>query len=157
MLNTRYKKVLRDITTDFTKSAILILAITIGLFGIGVVLGAYSVLSREMTKNYSGGDPASATIDIENDSIPKYLINDIKNIDGIKAVERRATFITQMKVGKQWYRMLLFVIDDFNAVKIGKFTKEAGAWPPPEGTMLVERAALSFMRSIVAEAGSPPE
>lgn len=151
MLRTRYKKVLRDITADFSKSVVLILSITIGLFGIGIVLGAFSVLSREMSKNYLISVPASATLDVESDSIPKQLLLDLESIEGIKKVERRSTVITQMKNGSKWIQILLFVIDDFNEIKMGKMVRETGAWPPLDGTVLLERSTLSFIRSGVGK------
>ena len=48
------------------------------------------------------------------------------------------------KVGDEWMRMLLFVVDDFGAMRLNTFTRDSGAWPPPAGTMLIERQASIF-------------
>ena len=147
MLRPRFAKVIRDLKTDFTKSALLVLAIAIGVFGIGSILGAYAVLTREMARNYLGTEPASATIKIENSAIDQSLLEGVRKIPGVLQTERHATILARMKVGKDWRPLLLFVIDNFEDMKTNKFTKISGAWPPPSGTMLVERTALRVMKS----------
>src|SRR5688572_6326675 len=100
-MKTRYRKVIRDLTHDYAKNLMLVLAIAIGVWGIGAILGGYAVIKREMTGNYVSTIPASATIELE-DSIPVSLINSIKKIPGIKEAERHATLLARMKVGDRW-------------------------------------------------------
>ncbi|MBI3583728.1 MAG: ABC transporter permease [Nitrospinae bacterium] len=147
MMSPRFIKVFRDLTTDRMKSLMLTLAVAIGVFGIGTILGAYAVLTREMAGNYLGTQPASATIKLENGSIDQNLLEGVNNIPGILQTERHATVLSRMKIGDDWYPMLLFVIDDFQNIKTNKIIKVSGAWPPPTGTMLVERTALVVMKS----------
>ncbi len=147
MLRPRFTKVIRDLKTDFTKSGLLVLAIAIGVFGIGSILGAYAILTREMARNYLGTEPASATIKIENGAIDQSLLDGVRKIPGVLQAERHATILARMKVGRDWRPLLLFVIDNFEDMKTNKFTRISGAWPPPPGTMLVERTALRIMNS----------
>jgi putative ABC transport system permease protein len=49
-------------------------------------------------------------------------------------------------------RMLVFVVDDFETMRLNTFTPVSGAWPPPKGTVLVERMAKDV---IGATEGSP--
>ncbi len=147
MMSPRFIKVFRDLTTDRMKSLMLTLAIAIGVFGIGTILGAYAVLTREIARNYLGAQPASATIKLENGSIDQNLLEGVNNIHGILQTERHATVLSRMKIGDDWYPMLLFVIDDFQNIKTNRIMKVSGAWPPPTGTMLVERTALVVMKS----------
>jgi putative ABC transport system permease protein len=145
-MTIRFLKVLRDITSDYAKNFMLVLAIAIGVFGIGSILGAYSVLTREMSANYLGTDPASATIEIDS-SISQALLDSVKHFPGIKNAERHATVSARMKVGDKWYPMLLFVIDDFKTKEINKIYYDAGEKIPAVGTMLVERTALVVMQA----------
>src|SRR5437899_9614563 len=108
-MRTRYLKVLRDLTSDYGKNFMLVLAIAIGVFGIGVILGGYSVINREMRSNYMGTVPASATLEMK-DSIPSELMESIRSFPGIKDAERHATISARMKVGEKWYPLLLFVV-----------------------------------------------
>jgi putative ABC transport system permease protein len=124
----------------------LIIAIALGVFGIGSILGGYSVIKREMTSNYMGTVPASATIEIEGD-ISKDLLDSIRSFPGIKEAERHATLLSRMKVDGKWYPLLLFIIDDFEDKRTNKIRHLSGDAKPPTGTMLVERSAFVVMQA----------
>ena len=145
-MQTRYSKVIRDLTSDYSKNFMLVLAIAIGVFGIGSILGGYSVIKREMTDNYMSTIPASATIELE-DSITRGLVDSVKRFPGIKEVERHATLVARMKVGEKWYPLLLFVVDDFKKKKTNKPFFVSGRNEPSTGTMLVERTAFVMMQA----------
>lgn len=150
MMQTRYYKVIRDLTSDYSRNLMLIIAIAIGVFGIGSILGGYSVIKREMTTNYLGTNPASATIEIEG-NISKALIDSVKKFPGIREAERHATLIVRMKVGDKWYPLLLFIVDNFKDKRTNRIHHLTGEREPTTGTMLVERTALVVMQ---AEEGS---
>lgn len=143
-MNPRYIKVIRDLTSNYSKNLMLVLAIAVGVFGIGSIMGGYAVISREMNVNYMGTIPASATIEIEGNLSPE-LLDGVRQFPGIRNAERRATIVGRMKVHERWHPILFFVIDDFNAMQISKFRHVSGSRVPADGTMLVERTALSVM------------
>lgn len=145
-MKTRYRKVIGDLASDYPKQFMLVLAIAIGIFGIGSILGGYHVIKRAMRDNYMGTVPASATIELEKD-IPRALADSISRLPGIQAAERHATRIARMKVGDRWYPLLLFVIDDFGSKRTNKFTPLSGQASPSLGTILVERTALMVMNA----------
>lgn len=145
-IKTRYTKVLRDLTSDYSKNFMLVLAISIGIFGIGAILGGYSVIKREMSDNYMGTVPASATIEVEK-SISKELLEKVKTIPGIAEAERHATLIARMKIGDKWYPLLLFIIDDFKDKRTNKPFYVSGDIEPAERTMLAERTAFIMMQA----------
>ena len=41
--------------------------------------------------------------------------------------------------------VLLFVVDEFETMRMNLFTPESGAWPPPDGTILIERIAAGVI------------
>jgi putative ABC transport system permease protein len=145
-MQTRYYKVIRDLTSDYSKNFMLVLAIAIGVFGIGAILGGYSVIKREMTDNYRSTMPASTTIEIEG-NITKRLVDSVKQISGIAEAERHATLVARMKVGEKWYPLLLFIIDDFKEKRTNKVFHISGEQEPAMGTMLVERTAFVMMQA----------
>jgi putative ABC transport system permease protein len=143
-MKPRYRKVIRDLTSDYSKNLMLVLAIAIGVFGIGSILGGYAVISREMTSNYMSTEPASATIELDG-NISSTLLDSVRTFPGIKKAEKRATIVGRMKVNERWHPILFFVIDDFEKMEINKFRHISGATTPATGTMLVERTALTVM------------
>ncbi|QIP13177.1 FtsX-like permease family protein [Spirosoma aureum] len=143
-MKIRYLKVLRDLTSDYPKNLMLVLAIAIGVFGIGSILGGYAVVKREMAVNYLGTQPASATIELE-EGISRELVDRVKTLPGIQEADRRATLQARMKIHDKWYPLLLFVIDDFRKLRISKFNHVSGDTEPALGAMLAERTALGMM------------
>jgi putative ABC transport system permease protein len=139
-------KVIRDLTSDYSKNLMLVLAIAIGVFGIGAILGGYSVVKREMTDNYRSTNPASATIEMEED-ISRELVDSVKLFPGIQDAERHATLVARMKVGEKWFPLLLFVVDDFKNKKTNTPFFVSGDREPSQGTMLAERTALIVMQA----------
>lgn len=139
-------KVLRDLTSNYPRNLMLVLAITVGVFGIGAILGSHAVLNREMAENYLSTVPASATIEFEG-KISDPLLDSVRQFPGISKAERRATISASMKVDDRWYPILLFVIDDFSRMEVSKVLPVSGARSPSGGAMLVERTALGMMRA----------
>lgn len=82
-MKTRYWKVIRDLTSDYSKNLMLVLAIALGVFGIGSILGGYAVVNREMTSNYMSTTPASLTIEVE-DGITTGLLDGVRNSPALK-------------------------------------------------------------------------
>jgi len=145
-MKTRLSKIIRDLTTDGLKNSMLALAIALGIFGVGAILGGYGVIKREMRQNYMGTAPASATIELEQD-IPDSLLDSINVMPGVRRAERLATITGRMKITGKWYPVLLFVVDDFAHKQINKITHLSGNPTPSPGTMLVERTALTVMHA----------
>lgn len=143
-MKPRYMKVIRDLTSNYAKNLMLVLAIAVGVFGIGSILGGYKVINREMATNYLSTAPASATIEFEG-KISDELLDSVRALPGIEKAERRATITARMKVNDRWYPVLLFVIDDFSRMEISKVLPVSGARSPSPGSMLVERTALQVM------------
>ncbi len=150
-MRPKYKKVFNDLKSDLAKNLILVLAIAIGVLGIGAILGGYAVLKREMASNYIGTSPASATIKLEDVSITRSLVDSIKVLPGVKSAERHATIYARMKIKKDWHPLLLFVVDDFQNIQTNKITHISGDVTPATGSMLAERTALPVMQAGVGE------
>lgn len=143
-MKIRYIKTLRDIASDYARSLTLVLAIAVGVVGVGSILGGYAVISREMTANYTGTSPAEATIELEGE-ISRALVDSVRAMPNIRLAARRATRTAKLNAGGKWYPLLLFVIDDFNKLEISRFRHVSGKTEPPTGTMLMERTALRFL------------
>jgi putative ABC transport system permease protein len=149
-MNTRFLKVLRDLTTDYAKNLMLVVAIAIGVFGIGAILGAHSVLTREMTANYRGSTPASATLELKR-NLPAAFMDSVKALANVQQAERHATVSARMLVGDRWMPMLVFVIDDFAHKELNRIDFVSGATQPAPGEMLIERTAQGVMNAGVGD------
>jgi putative ABC transport system permease protein len=124
----------------------MIAAVTASLVGVGAVLGAYAILTREIAVNYLGTRPASATLALEH-GVDRALVEAVRARPGIAEAEARGVVVARARVGDDWRPLLLFVIDDFDDLRLNTFRPEGGAWPPPPGTMLVERTAVPMLEA----------
>jgi putative ABC transport system permease protein len=150
MRSPRWQKLLRDLWLMRGRTALMVIAIAVSLFGVGTVLSAYAILTPEISRNYLGTNPASATLEL--DRVDDALLAAVRARPGIGAAEARETLIARVQVAPdQWRPLLLFVIPDFNAMRISTFTREQGAWPPPDGTMLLERTALPMLNAQLSD------
>ncbi len=93
-----------------------------------VMLGAYAVVTREVRVNYLSTNPASASIDV---AVTPRVLELARSFPGIADVEPRSVVEARVEVEGAWMRMLVFVVDDFETMRLNTFTPVSGAWPPP--------------------------
>ncbi len=146
----RWRKLLGDISNAKGRVGMMVLAISAGIFGVGAVLSAYSILTRDISRNYLGTNPASALIEL--DKADSRLADAARRRPGIAEAEASSLVSSRVEVKPdEWMPILLFVVEDFNAMRINTFRHESGAWPPPDGTVLLEREALELMHTKVGD------
>jgi putative ABC transport system permease protein len=145
IIDTRWLKMLRDVGDYGGRALALVVALTVGIFTVAAMLGAYGVVSREIVVNYARSSPASATLEV--DAVTPEVLETARRFPGIAAAEARGVVEARAQVGDEWMRMLLFVVDDFEAMRLNTFSRDSGAWPPADGGMLLERQAVAFLRT----------
>jgi putative ABC transport system permease protein len=109
------------------------------------MLDVYTVLIREITRNYRETTPASATI--EMDDVSAELAAEVRGLPGVTMTERRRAVDARVRDGADWRPLRLFVVENFEHLQLNTFTPQNGAWPPPTGTLLLERTAVRLMGS----------
>ena len=144
MTRPRWRKLWQDARSERGRILIMVTAIAVSLMGIGAVLGGYAILIREMPRNYLGSRPASAALELGSDVEPA-LVEAVRRRPGVAEAEAGDIVLARARVGEDWKPILLFVVDDFRAMRLNTFSREQGAWPPATGTMLIERSALAVL------------
>jgi putative ABC transport system permease protein len=143
-LSPRWRKLAGDLRNARGRLSMIVVAMAVGMFGIATILSAYTILTREIGRNYLGTNPASALIEV--DQVTDELVEAVRNRPGISNAEAGSSVWARIEVKPgEWMPLLLVVVKDFGAMKIGMFRPESGAWPPPEGSMLLERTALQLV------------
>lgn len=124
------------------------LAIAVGIFGIGATLSAYTILDREIRRNYSDTNPATAHLELDN--VSDSLVSAVRQRPGIADAEAGSTLMARIETGPgEWKPLLVFVVRDFQALRINRVWPESGAWPPPVGSILLEREGLKLLKARV--------
>ena len=153
MFSIRWRKLLRDLWVNKTRSMLVILAIAIGIVGIGSILTSYSILTREMARNYLDTNPASAILYLNDQAgIDRSLAQQVQSQPEIAQAEARRSLVARYQLGpNQWLRIDLFVIDDFDNLRVNTFYPERGSWNPAADEILIERSALPLIKQDVGQ------
>ncbi|MES2036236.1 MAG: FtsX-like permease family protein [Pseudomonadota bacterium] len=145
LLKPRWMKLARDAQLMPGRTAMMILAIAAGVFGLATMLTSYTILIREIRQNYLATNPASATLRI--DSIDTQLMQAIRNFPGIAAAQASAKVDAGIQLADGRLQALnLMIVDDFKELRINSIFPETGAWPPPPGTLLLEKDSLKKVK-----------
>lgn len=150
MLAPRWRKVLRDLTGNLTRTALVICSLAVGVFAVGLVFGSRAILEREMPASYAATNPADATLIVE--PFDDELLETVRRVPDVAAADARHALTVRLLTGPDEYRDLyLFAISDFDARRVNLLLPAGGAWPPGEGEVLIERAALGLSGAQVGD------
>jgi putative ABC transport system permease protein len=150
--DTRWRKVWRDLQLHPARTALVVLAMVVGLAGAGSVLDTWTLMRQVTREEYRASRPASATLRV--DALDAALVAEVRAQPAVAAVQARRTLNGSIRrSGETVTRALvLFALDDFAGNRIGKIVSESGGWPPPDGALVLERSSLEF--SGIAEGDS---
>lgn len=143
-LPVRWRKLIRDFYSVRGRMLMAAAAIAVGIFAVAAISSAYAILTREIARNYIATNPGSALIDLG--AVDPATVAEVRARPEISAAEAGSIVAARVELRpNEWVRMLLFVAPDFSRLDVNKVYPEAGAYPPPEGTILLEREALNFL------------
>lgn len=153
MIAPRWKKILRDLWLNRTRTLLVVLSISVGVFAVGVVTQTFTTVGQELAVSYPKANPASATL--YPDDFDKELVDTVRRIPGVADAEGRAVATGQIRLGEDDRRPFnVFAVADFNDIRIGKITPqsayapapgfhgERGHWPPGSHEIVLERSSL---------------
>lgn len=150
MRDSRAIKLVRDIMVEGSRSFLVALAISVGVFAFASVLDARSILVRELDANYSGTLPAAAVIELRRGFADSASATEIlKKISGVVGV-RDASLSGELsarvrRTDGEWRAMRLFTLPDYRHQVADLVSPASGNWPPRDGEILVERAAAPML------------
>jgi len=150
-MNTLWRKAIRDFWHERARTALVVLAIALGISAFAAVLSSYAILTRELDRGYLATNPASAVFRV--DSIDDELVKAILQNPEVSDAEPRRSISGQIKAGPvQWRNLILFVVHDYGNIRVSKLVPEQGAWPPATGEILIERDAFQVAQANIGDA-----
>jgi putative ABC transport system permease protein len=153
LLSPRWKKVLGDLWSNRSRTLLVILSIFVGVFAVGVLGGAQTVLQQHIRTSYQQTNPAHASISVsEEDSFNDSLIYSVEDIEGVADAEARGAISAQVLVApEQWQSIQFTAIPDYAAMSINQIRQLEGAWPPPDKAVLIERSSMDALGVAVGD------
>ncbi len=143
-INVRTRKVWRDLWENPTRTIIVVLAIAVGVFALGVTAGTQVVLSDEVRGAYFNANPADATVYL-GDPFYDDMLRTLAREEALQHVEGLRRVGARLNVGpNRWRNIRIDIHRDFDQITISEIFTIAGAWPPPPDTILLERASFEL-------------
>ena len=149
MIAPRWIKLWRDAVAARGRLALIIAALAASGAALATMTVASAVLGREVPLSYVSSNPASAQLELTGEP-DAALLDRLRHRPEVAQAEPAATLRARIEQapGEQ-VPLLLFVVPDLATLAINTVHPEAGAWPPPDGTLLVERSALALTRQAI--------
>ncbi|MBT9492202.1 MAG: FtsX-like permease family protein [Paucibacter sp.] len=146
-MSPRWIKLWRDLVAARGRFLSLVLALAASIAAVTTMLSSYTVLMREVPANYQGSRPASAQLELAGE-LDQAFVERLRAQPGVAGAELARSVGARARVGtEEWLPMQIFVVPDLAAQRINRLHPEAGAWPPPDGSVLIERSALPLTGS----------
>jgi putative ABC transport system permease protein len=151
MSSSRWHKVWNDLWGNKTRTLLIVLSIAVGLFAVGTIVSARSILSGEMASSYRAIVPSSGIVRTL-EPFDEGFVRSVRSMDVVEEVDARRVLgvRAQVEPGK-WVSLRVFAVADYDQMRVDKIWPESGAWPPPEREILIERAAIGLLNAQVGD------
>jgi putative ABC transport system permease protein len=151
MMSSRWYKVLNDLWGNKTRTVLIILSIAVGLFAVGTIVSSRTILATEMAKGYAAINPSSGTVRTV-EPFDEDFVRSVRAMEDVEDADARRALDVRIQIGPgEWTNLRIFVIEDYDDMRVNRIWPESGAWPPPEREVLIERAALQVIKAQVGD------
>ena len=141
-MNPRWQKVFHDLIDNKGRTLLVVFSIAVGVFSIGVIAGAYQIISNDMSISYAANHPAN--IEMRMSNFDEDILASIRNQNEVQDAEARRVFNIRVRVPgtENWTTLDMTAIEDFEKNTINLLTPIEGAVIPGKREVLLEQAAL---------------
>ncbi len=143
-MSVRFRKILADLLTRWGRTTLTVVGLAFGLFGVGSVLVAFLILADDLNANFRNTNPPNIVVDAGE--VSAETLARLRALPQVAEVEPRGIVGARMQSARgRWNSAILYVVEDFQHLRVARFYPKKGAWPPPPNGVLVERDALFFL------------
>jgi len=124
------------------RTTLVVLSIAVGVLSVGVIAGAYVIISNDMSVSYAANQPAN--IELRMDDYTDELLSTIRNTPGVDWVEGRRVFNVRVRAAasSQWVTLDIVALEDFEENDINLLVPLQGSASPDKNEVLLEKKAL---------------
>lgn len=144
IMSTRWRKVILDLWTHKARTLLVVAAIAVGVFAMGLVAGGQSILLRELQRGYQASAAASAILYTQ--PFDDALVARVAQIPGVAVAEGRRRISVKVWIGPEESQdLLLTAVPDFTTMQLDKVIPLSGAAAPGRQEAVVEQLSLDFI------------
>ena len=144
-MKPRWRKVLHDLLDNKARTLLVVFSIAVGVFSIGVIAGAYKIISHDMSASYAANQPANVEMRMTN--FDDDVLALIRNQPGVENAEGRRVFNMRVRVPgtEKWTAIDMIAFDDFEKNSIDLLTPIEGQRLPKKREVLLEQDVLQHI------------
>jgi putative ABC transport system permease protein len=144
-MKPRWRKVLHDLIDNKGRTLLVVFSIAVGVFSIGVIAGAYQIISNDMSASYSANIPSNVEFRMAN--FDEDVLTSIHNQRGVEDAEGRRVFNMRVRVPgtEKWTTLDMIAFESFEKNAINLLTPVEGAIAPGKRQVLLEKDALNHL------------
>ncbi|MCC7188266.1 MAG: ABC transporter permease [Anaerolineales bacterium] len=141
-MKPRWRKVLHDLWDNKARTLLVVFSIAVGVFSIGVIAGAYQIISQDMGVSYSANVPAN--IELRMTNFDEDTLDSIRNQQDVKEAEARRVVNMRVRVPgtEKWTTLDVTAFDSFEKNTVNLLSPVEGASIPNKHEVALEQKAL---------------
>jgi putative ABC transport system permease protein len=141
-MKPRWRKVFHDLVDNWGRTLLVVFSIAVGVFSIGVIAGAYQIISNDMSASYAANRPAN--IEMRMTNFDEDVLASIHNERFVEEAEARRVFNIRVRVPgtQKWTTLDMIAFENFEQNAINLLTPVAGDPLPNKREVLLEQDAL---------------
>src|ERR1044071_4841839 len=138
-MKPRWRKVFHDLVDNKGRTLLVVFSIAVGVFSIGVIAGAYQIISTDLGTSYSSKHPAN--IEMRMSNFGEEVLASIRNQHEVEQAEARRVFNIRVRVpgSESWTTLDMTAFDDFEKNNINLLTQIEGRMIPEKREVLLEQ------------------
>jgi len=150
MMRPRWAKVFSDLWDNKVRSLLVVLSIAVGVFAVGMIAGAYFIISNDMSAGYASGNPAN--IELWTNSIDAEFLKNLQRLPGVGEVEGRRLFTVRVLSGEgEWLSVDIISIPDFEETRINLHNPVQGVKIPAERQVVLEQKRFADLHRSIGQ------
>jgi len=140
-MKPRWRKVLHDLFDNIGRTLLVVFSIAVGVFSIGVIAGAYQIISNDMGISYASNQPAN--VEMRTTDFDDSVLSVIRNQKGVKNAEARRVFNIRVRVPgtEKWTTFDMIAFESFEDNTINLLKPIEGATIPGKREVVLEMDA----------------
>lgn len=143
MLSPRWRKVIRDVWDNRPRTALVVLAIAVGVAAFGGVFSARAILLADWRRGYTATTPAQ--IIILGSDYDRGVVQAVAAMREVQTVEGRSSYPLQISSPDGTvYTLTLTVPPDLSQMDVDRLVLEDGRWPL-ERELMLERMSAGLL------------
>jgi putative ABC transport system permease protein len=142
MFRPRWRKVFHDLIDNKARTLLVVFSIAVGVFSIGVITGAYEIISSDMSVSYASNSPSNIELRMAN--FNDNVLASVQNSSKVSQAEGRRVFNIRVRVlgTEKWTTLDMMAFNDFEQNKVNLLNPIAGNSVPLKRQIVLERDAL---------------